>query len=110
MEKKNKGKTRRTRDAQAAQLKEQIVNLNAWAMEQIRTTQQRGALLDMLTTCVVLLIKDCLGYELSQEELDALAQAIKETGYEAQEAAGDSAPSDGDGAGDGGAASESVGT
>jgi hypothetical protein len=80
MNKKNKGKIATDRLKQAEQklktLSERTGNMEAWAMETIRATKERENLIQMVTTCVTLLIKDCVGRGLSQEETAALVEAL----------------------------------
>jgi hypothetical protein len=74
--KKNKGKQKGEVQAGVKRLTEMVNNLNAWAMEQVRVHQEREVLLQMLTTCVTLVVKDVLGRGLSEEETAALTEAL----------------------------------
>jgi hypothetical protein len=110
---KNKGQQIGDRIKQAEQKLKLVVertgNMESWALETIRANKQREELTQMLTTCVTLLIKDCIGRGLSDEETAALTEALdgppkgETDGGTAREAsAGESVPAASDDRGDGG--------
>jgi hypothetical protein len=80
MKVKNKGQQVGARlrkiEADNKQLLEQLGNINAWAVGAIREQRQRDELLDKVATIAVMLIKDCLGRNLTDEEHAALVEAI----------------------------------
>lgn len=59
-----------------AMTKERLNNLEAWALETMRGNKERENLVQMMATCVTLLIKDCIGRGLSEEETAALTEAL----------------------------------
>ena len=112
--KKNKGRIATDRAKQLEQklkmLGERTGNMESWCLETIRTGKERENLLQMLTTCVTLLIKDCIGRGLSNEETAALEEALdgpkgESNGATSEAAAGEPVQATGDigGSGDLGA-------
>lgn len=103
--KKNKGQQVGDRLKQAEHklklLLERAGNLEAWALETMRGNKERENLVQMMATCVTLLIKDCIGRGLSEEETAALTEALdgpkkgETDGETSQSAEGNTAPAAG---------------
>jgi hypothetical protein len=102
--KKNKGKpaTERLRaiENKLKNQAEQLANLNAYAMQEVQNKPRMEVLIDTMATCVTLLIKDCIGRGLSEEETAALTEALDgkkgETNEASQSTEGQPVPATGD--------------
>ena len=107
MRKKNKGRpasdVAKENKSKLAQLELQVNNLNSHAMDQLRQDRQQGQLIEMMATCLTLVIKDVVGIGLTDEEMAALREALgkgESDGVAApQQPDGKAAPNDGESSG-----------